>query len=333
MVKDVNILAIETSCDDTCCAIMSNGVVLSDIKVTQKIHKNYGGVVPELSSRNHLDNIARVVKTALLKSKIKKRDISAISFTNGPGLKGPLLIGSMFAKGLAIGLKVPIIAINHMHGHILANFIDKPYPDFPFLCLIISGGHTQIIKVNSQNSFELLGETLDDAIGEAYDKIGNMLGFKYPGGHKIDYYSSLGDKNKFKFPKTNVSGYNYSFSGIKTAIKYFLSDKSNNFIKKNINDLCASIQECLLNMLIDKFILAIKNNKIKDIAVGGGVACNKGLKDKLTEISTKLKLNLFIPKPQYCTDNAAMIAKVGYIKYLKNEFSDMNIEIDPKLKY
>lgn len=333
MSKRINILAIETSCDDTCCSVISDDIILSNIRNTQKVHGNYGGVIPEIASRNHQDNISKVVNSALRASKIKKKDISAISYTYGPGLKGPLLVGSMFAKGFALGLNVPIIAVNHLHGHIIANFIDKPHPRFPFLCLLVSGGNTQIVKVSDYNKFELLGQTLDDAIGEAYDKIGKLLGFKYPGGQKIDYYSQFGNENKFKFPKAHVENYNYSFSGIKTAIKYFLQDKTHKFIKENIYNLCASIQKCLLGMLLDKFILAIKDTKIKDIAISGGVACNNGLRNMLTDISSKMDLNLFIPDPQYCTDNAAMIAKLGYIKYLDSDFSDINIDVEPDLKY
>ena len=331
--KKINILAIETSCDDTCCSILSDGVILSNVKQSQSVHENFGGVVPELASRNHLNNICDVVNRCFNESKISKKDISAVGFTYGPGLNGPLLVGSIFAKSFSLGLNVPLIAVNHMHGHILANFIDKPHPNFPFLCLVISGGHTQIVRVDDFNKFTLLGETLDDAIGEAYDKIGNILGFQYPGGPKIDYYSSFGDKNKFKFKKANVEGYNYSFSGIKTAVKYFLEDKNTNFISDNINDLCASIQECLLKMLLDKFVLAIKNTGIRNIAIGGGVACNKGLKERLIGISSRFNLNLFIPDPQYCTDNAGMIAKIAYIKYFKKEFSDIKINVNPRLEY
>ena len=316
----VNILAIESSCDDTCAAVISDFKILSNIINTQKIHKNFGGVVPELASRNHMCNIAYTVKQALEIANIDKKDLSAIAVTTHPGLNGPLLVGSLFAKGYSYGLNIPLIPINHLHGHMLANLIDNNIEQlklfnnnniFPFLCLVVSGGNSQIYIVRSFTDFELLGETLDDAIGEAFDKVAKMLGLEYPGGPKIDKLAQFGDKNKFKFCKTNIKGYNYSFSGFKTSVKYFLEDKlkeDKDFIKNNINDLCASIQESLLNMILKKFILAIKNTNIKNICIGGGVASNNGLRLKLKEIANKMNLNLHIPERQYCTDNAAMIA-------------------------
>ena len=316
----INILAIESSCDDTCAAIISDFKILSNVISTQKIHKNFGGVVPELASRNHMCNIASTVKEALEIANIDKKDLSAIAVTTHPGLNGPLLVGSLFAKGYSYGLNLPLIPINHLHGHMLANLIDndieqlKLFNDnniFPFLCLVVSGGNSQIYIVRSFTDFELLGETLDDAIGEAYDKVAKMLGLKYPGGPKIDKLAELGDKNKFKFSKAKIDGYNYSFSGFKTSVKYFLEDKlktDKDFINNNLNDLCASVQESLLNMILEKFVLAIKNTNIKTIAIGGGVACNSGLRNRLKEIADKMKLKLHIPERQYCTDNAAMIA-------------------------
>ena len=316
----VNILAIESSCDDTCAAVISDFKILSNVINTQKIHKNFGGVVPELASRNHMCNIASTVKEALEIANIDKKDLSAIAVTTHPGLNGPLLVGSLFAKGYSYGLNIPLIPVNHLHGHMLANLIDNDIEQlklfngnniFPYLCLVVSGGNSQIYIVRSFTDFELLGETLDDAIGEAYDKVAKMLGLEYPGGPKIDKLAQLGDKNKFKFSKARIDGYNYSFSGFKTSVKYFLEDKlktDKDFINNNLNDLCASVQEGLLNMILEKFVLAIKNTNIKTIAIGGGVASNSGLRNRLKEIADKMNLRLHIPERQYCTDNAAMIA-------------------------
>ena len=333
MDKKIVILGIETSCDDTCASILIDNKIITNIVNSQKIHSNYGGVYPEMASRNHLNNISITVEEAITKANINKKNISAVGYTYGPGLNGSLLVGSIFAKSFSYSLNIPSIAINHMYGHIFANFIDGPMPNFPFLCLVISGGHTQLVKVDSFNKITLLGETLDDAIGEAYDKIGKMLGLKYPGGPKIDKYASLGNNKSFKFPKANIDNYNFSFSGIKTAVLYFLRNKPKNFIEENINDLCASIQKTLIDMLMDKLILAIKNTDIKEICIGGGVACNNGIKNRLYELKENMNLNIYIPKPEYCTDNAAMIAKIAYIKYINSEFSDINIIVDPKLKY
>ena len=316
----VNILAIESSCDDTCAAVISDFKILSNVINTQKIHKNFGGVVPELASRNHMCNIASTVKEALEIADIDKKDLSAIAVTTYPGLNGPLLVGTLFAKGYSYGLNIPLIPVNHLHGHMLANLIDNDIEQlklfngnniFPFLCLVVSGGNSQIYIVRSFTDFELLGETLDDAIGEAYDKVAKMLGLEYPGGPKIDNLAQSGDKNKFKFSKAKIDGYNYSFSGFKTSVKYFLEDKlktDKDFINNNLNDLCASVQEGLLNMILEKFVLAIKNTNIKTIAIGGGVASNNGLRNKLKEIADRMNLRLHIPERQYCTDNAAMIA-------------------------
>ena len=315
--KKVNILAIETSCDDTCASVISDFKILSNIINSQKIHKDFGGVVPELASRNHMSNISITVNEALKISNIRKEDLSAIAVTTHPGLNGPLLVGTLFAQGFSYGLNLPLININHLHGHMLANLIDKDIEQlklfndnniFPFLCLVVSGGNSQIYIVRSFEDFELLGETLDDAVGEAYDKIAKMLGLQYPGGPKIDNYAQYGNKDKFKFSKAHIDGYNYSFSGFKTSVKYFLQDKDENFIKENLYDLCASVQEGLLSMLLDKFVLAIKNTNIKNICIGGGVASNNGLRNKLKDICDNMNLKLHIPERQYCTDNAAMIA-------------------------
>jgi len=328
----VNILAIESSCDDTCAAVISDFKILSNVINTQKIHKNFGGVVPELASRNHMCNIASTVKEAIEIANIDKKDLSAIAVTTHPGLNGPLLVGSLFAKGYSYGLNIPLIPVNHLHGHMLANLIDNDIEQlklfngnniFPFLCLVVSGGNSQIYIVRSFTDFELLGETLDDAIGEAYDKVAKMLGLEYPGGPKIDKLAELGDKNKFKFSKARIDGYNYSFSGFKTSVKYFLEDKlkdDKDFINNNLNDLCASVQEGLLNMILEKFVLAIKNTNIKTIAIGGGVASNNGLRNRLKEITDKMNLRLHIPERQYCTDNAAMIAITA--TYLLQKYQD-----------
>lgn len=327
-----NILAIESSCDDTCASVISDFKILSNVINTQKIHKHFGGVVPELASRNHMYNIASTVKEALQIANIDKKDLSAVAVTTHPGLNGPLLVGSLFAKGYSYGLNIPLIPINHLHGHMLANLIDNDIEQlkllnknniFPFLCLVVSGGNSQIYIVRSFTDFELLGETLDDAIGEAYDKVAKMLGLEYPGGPKIDKLAQLGDKNKFKnnFSKAHISGYNYSFSGFKTSVKYFLEDKlkeDKDFINNNLNDLCASVQECLLNMILEKFVLAIKNTNMKHIAIGGGVASNNGLRLKLKEIADNMNLTLHIPERQYCTDNAAMIAITSTYYFLSN---------------
>ncbi len=332
--KNICILGIETSCDDTCAAILKNNTVLSNIIHTQKSHKKYGGIVPEIASREHLCNITTVVEKALSTAKINKNDIDGVAFTQGPGLIGPLFVGSMFAKGFSVGLKKPLLAVNHLKGHAMACILDNPSVIFPFLCLVVSGGNTQIVIVHSYEQIDLLGSTIDDAVGEAYDKIGKMLGMSYPAGHKIDLYAQTGNNKKFIFPKTKVDGYNFSFSGIKTAFKIFLEKHKHesNFIEQNIEDICASIQNCLLNMLIDKLLLAIHQTGIKRIALGGGVAANIGLRNMLTTICEERNIQLYIPQKQYCTDNAAMIALIGYYKYINKDFSDYDVKVDAKMK-
>ena len=331
----IYILGIETSCDDTCAAIIKDGNVLSNVVKSQYSHKKYGGIVPELASREHLNNINKTVNEALKIANINKKQLSAIAFTKGPGLIGPLLVGSMYAKGLSLGLKIPLIAVNHLKAHALAYGITNKL-DFPFLCLLASGGNTQIVLVKSYNSFDLLGKTLDDAVGEAYDKIAKMLGIEYPGGPLIAKYSQDGDNKRFKFPKANVDGFNFSFSGIKTAVKNFLNENTKsdeNFIKDNFADICASVQESLVGMLLEKIELAISKIKVNAISIGGGVAANQYLRIRLKELAEDKKIKLFIPEKQFCTDNAAMIGYLGYLNFLDKNFADINTAVNPDLKY
>lgn len=331
----IYILGIETSCDDTCAAIIKDGNVLSNVVKSQYSHKKYGGIVPELASREHLNNINKTVNEALKIANINKKQLSAIAFTKGPGLIGPLLVGSMYAKGLSLGLKIPLIAVNHLKAHAMSCGIANKL-DFPFLCLLASGGNTQIVLVKSYNSFDLLGKTLDDAVGEAYDKIAKMLGIEYPGGPLIDKYSECGDYKRFKFPKANVGGLNFSFSGVKTAVKNFLNENTKsdeNFIKNNLSNICASVQESLVGMLLEKIELALSKIKVNAISIGGGVAANQYLRIRLKELAEDKKIKLFIPEKQFCTDNAAMIGYLGYLKFLDNSFADVNTSVDPNLKY
>jgi tRNA N6-adenosine threonylcarbamoyltransferase len=337
--KHIYILAIESSCDDTGAAIIQNDRVLSNIIANQKIHANYGGVVPELASRAHQQNIVPVVEQALKQAGITKNELDAIAFTRGPGLMGSLLVGASFAKSLAIALKIPLIDINHMQAHVLAHFIrdiDQKIPTFPFLCLTISGGHTQILKISNYNNFEILGETIDDAVGEAFDKTAKLLGLPYPGGPLIDKYAKLGDKSVFKFtePKTSKE-LDFSFSGLKTGILYFLQKeqkKNKNFIEENLYDICASVQHTIVNILIKKLKLASKITGIKDIAIAGGVSANSEIRKSLTECQNSLGWKTYIPKFEYTTDNAAMIGIVGYFKYLTNNFNDENTLATSRLK-
>ena len=332
----INILAIESSCDETSAAVISDGKVMNNVIVTQEIHELYGGVVPELASRAHQQHIVPVVDNALKESGIRKKDLSAVAFTRGPGLLGSLLVGVSFAKGFAAGLGIPLIEVNHMQAHILAHFIEDPKPSFPFLCLTVSGGHTQIVRVDDFLIMKILGETRDDAVGEAFDKAAKMLGFPYPGGYLIDRHAVGGDALRFKFPATDIPGYDYSFSGIKTAILYFLRDavrEDPDFIEKNKKELCASIQHTLVNMLLVKLIKAAKESDIKEIAIAGGVSANSGLRDALTETGKKEGWNIYIPSYEYCTDNAAMIAMAAYYKYLGENFSDFTVAPDARLKF
>lgn len=329
------ILAIESSCDETSASIIKDGKILNNIIATQSVHEAYGGVVPELASRAHQANIIPVVNQVLTNANITKSMLSAVAFTQGPGLLGALLIGTSFAKSLALGLNIPLIGVNHMQAHILAHFIDDPVPEFPFLCLTVSGGHTQIVRVDDHLKMEVIGETQDDAVGEAFDKAAKLLGLPYPGGPLVDKYAQQGDPKKFKFPGTEMPGLSFSFSGIKTAFLYFLRDavrEDKDFILKNIYDICASFQATLVNMLIMKLKKAAKNTGIKNIAIAGGVSANSGLRERLQEEAVKNRWQVFIPKLEYCTDNAAMIAMTAHYKYLAKDFSTLDVSPEPRMK-
>ncbi|SFU65300.1 N6-L-threonylcarbamoyladenine synthase [Pustulibacterium marinum] len=325
------ILAIESSCDDTSAAVLYNGKVLSNVVANQKIHEAYGGVVPELASRAHQQNIVPVVHQALAKANIDKKQLSAIAFTRGPGLMGSLLVGTSFAKSLAYGLEIPLIDVNHMQAHILAHFIDEEgfdKPDFPFLALTISGGHTQIVKVNSYFDMEVIGETIDDAVGEAYDKSAKILGMPYPGGPLVDKLAQEGNPKAFPFTKPRVDGLNFSFSGLKTAIMYFVQNnvkEDPDFVEKHLADICASIQYTIINIIMDKLKKAVKQTGIKQIAIGGGVSANSGIRSTLKDAERRYGWKTFVPKFEYTTDNAAMIGIVGYLKYLEGDFADENV--------
>lgn len=333
------ILAIESSCDDTGAAVLCNDKVLSNVVAKQEIHELYGGVIPELASRAHQQNIVPVVDIALQKAGIQKTDLSAIAFTQGPGLMGSLLVGGSFAKSLSMALDIPLIAVNHMHAHILAHFIDEEgcdKPTFPFLAMTISGGHTQIVKVNSFVDMEILGETTDDAVGEAYDKTAKILGFPYPGGPLIDKHAQNGNPKVYTFTKPKVDGLNFSFSGLKTQILYFIQkqvQKNPDFIKENIDDICASVQNIIIKILMDKIKLAVEQTGITQIAIGGGVSANSGIRKALKETETKYGWKTFIPKFEYTTDNAAMIGIVGYHKFNLGIFSDDEIVSKARLEF
>jgi N6-L-threonylcarbamoyladenine synthase len=309
------ILGIESSCDETSAAICHEGKIINNVIATQAVHKSYGGVVPELASRAHQANIVPVVTQALKEANVSLNEISAIAYTLGPGLLGSLLVGSSFAKGLASALRVPPIPVHHMKAHILAHFIEEPKPSFPFLCLTVSGGHTQIVRVNSVLDMHILGQTQDDAVGEAFDKAAKMLGLPYPGGPLVDMYASQGNPLRFKFSSTQMSELDYSFSGIKTSILYFLKKElaiNPSFIEENRSDLCASIQHTLVNMLLGPFLRAAKQEGISQLAIAGGVAANSGLRRELEKLKG---YEIFIPKFEYCTDNAAMIAMAGHLYF------------------
>ena len=324
------ILAIESSCDETSASIVKDGKVLNNVVATQSIHQEYGGVVPELASRAHQQSIVPVVDKAMKEVGVTTNQLNAIAFTRGPGLLGALLVGTSFAKSMALALDIPLIDVNHMQAHILAHFIDDPKPNFPFICLTVSGGHTQLVLVKDYTKMEVIGQTKDDAVGEAFDKAAKMLGLTYPGGPLIDKYAKLGDATKFKFPNTSMPGLDYSFSGIKTAILYFLRDelkKDPNFITKNLNDLSASIQAALVKMLLNKLKRAAREHNIKEIAIAGGVSANTGLRDALEQMKVENGWNVYIPDFQYCTDNAGMIAMAAYFKYQVNDF--VGLEVGP----
>lgn len=336
MSKPLTILAIESSCDETSAAVVHQGKVLNNIIATQSIHENYGGVVPELASREHESNIVPVVDTALGKAGINKHQLDAIAFTRGPGLLGSLLVGTSFAKAMALSLGVPLIAVDHLEAHVMSHFIDPPFPGFPFLCLTVSGGHTQIVLVRDYLEMEVVGKTLDDAVGEAFDKIGKLLGFPYPGGPLLDQKAQQGNPHAFEFPQTHLEGLDYSFSGIKTAVMYFLRDalKSDpGFIEKNLEDLCASVQHTLVQMLFRKLKMAAEQFGINRVAIAGGVSANSGLRSGLEQLAQELGWEIFIPQFQYCTDNAAMIAITAHYKYLKGQFSELDVSPDPRLSF
>jgi len=337
--SEVFILAIESSCDDTAAAVLHNDKVLSNVVANQLIHNQYGGVVPELASRAHQQNIVPVIDAALRKANIQKEQLSAIAFTQGPGLMGSLLVGSSFAKSLALALQIPLIAVNHMHAHILAHFIDEEgydKPEFPFLALTISGGHTQIVRVDGFFDMTIIGETTDDAVGEAFDKSAKILGLPYPGGPLVDKYAQLGNPKAFAFTKPKVPGLDFSFSGLKTAILYFIQKKqleNPNFIEENTNDICASIQHTIIEILMDKLKLAVKETGIKQIAIGGGVSANSGIRATLKEAEKKYGWKTFIPKFEYTTDNAAMIGIVGYQKFLSEHFETASVVSKARIQF
>ncbi|MGY8887155.1 MAG: tRNA (adenosine(37)-N6)-threonylcarbamoyltransferase complex transferase subunit TsaD [Flavobacteriales bacterium] len=336
--KNCYILGIESSCDDTAAAVINNGIVLSNVVATQKIHEDYGGVVPELASRAHQQNIVPVVEQALRKANIDKKQLSAIAFTRGPGLMGSLLVGTSFSKSLALGLGIPLIDVNHMQAHILAHFIkseSQKIPKFPFIALTISGGHTQIVKVTDYFSMEILGQTIDDAVGEAFDKSAKILGLSYPGGPILDAFAQKGNPKAYTFPKPKVNPMDFSFSGLKTAILYFVEKEvkqNSNFITENMEDICASIQHTIVDYLMDKLKNAVKHTGIKEIAIGGGVSANSGVRKAITEAEGKYGWNTYIPKFEYCTDNAAMIAIVGELKYRNHLFANSDVLAAARLK-
>jgi N6-L-threonylcarbamoyladenine synthase len=327
---DVYILAIESSCDDTSAAVLCNRSVLSNIVATQRIHEEYGGVVPELASRAHQKHIVPLVHRALATANIDKKSLSAIAFTRGPGLLGSLLVGTSFAKSLSLGLGIPLIAVNHMEAHILAHFIEHASaspPPFPFLAATISGGHTQIVQVDGHFEMEILGETLDDAIGEAFDKSAKLLGFPYPGGPLIDRYAQNGDPRRFAFPIPKVSGLDFSFSGLKTSILYFIqreTQKDPDFVLRERDHICASIQHTIVEILMQKLSLAAGQTGINRIAIGGGVAANSGIRKALLQAEKERGWKTYLPPFEYCTDNAAMIGIVGYFKYLQQQFTGLD---------
>ena len=331
--KDIYILGIESSCDDTSAAVIRNGFLLSNVTASQSVHEAYGGVVPELASRAHQQNIVPVVDQALKKAGITQEQLSAIAFTRGPGLMGSLLVGVSFAKGLALSLGIPIIDVNHLNGHVMAHFIKEEgaevrQPRFPFLCLLVSGGNSQIIKMNAYNDMEILGQTIDDAAGEAIDKCSKVMGLGYPGGPIIDKLARMGNPNAFSFSKPNIKGYDYSFSGLKTSFLYSLNDwmkEDPNFIENHKEDLAASLEKTIVDILMKKLQKAAKDTKIKDVAVAGGVSANTGLRNAFIDYGKRYHWNVFIPKFSYTTDNAAMIAITGYYKYLDHDFCSIDL--------
>lgn len=332
------ILGIESSCDDTSAAVIKDRYLLSNVIASQEVHRSFGGVVPELASRAHELNIVPVVSEALKRAGVEPAELTAIAFTRGPGLLGSLLVGTSFAKALGLSLGVPIVMVNHLQGHVLAGFVREEgceihEPSFPYLCLLVSGGNSQIVKVNSPLDFEILGQTIDDAVGEAFDKCSKIMGLGYPGGPIIDKLAKEGDPLRFRFAKPHIPGLDYSFSGVKTSLLYFVRDemkKNPNFMEENKQDICASFQKTLIDILLDKLIIAAKQTGIRDIAIGGGVSANSGLRDRMVREGEKRGWNVFLPKFKFTTDNAAMIAIAGYFHYLAGERTPLDIAPDPR---
>lgn len=333
LAMDITILGIESSCDDTSAAVLRNNVLLSNVIASQQVHVKYGGVIPELASRAHQQNIIPVVDAALKEAGVAIDEIDALAFTRGPGLLGSLLVGVSFTKGLALAKNIPMVEVNHLQGHVLSHFIDLPdrqlpHPAFPFLCLLVSGGHTQIVLVRDYLEMEIVGTTIDDAAGEAFDKCAKIMGLPYPGGPVIDRLAKEGDPMRFKFAKPSVDGLDYSFSGLKTSFLYFLRDRMAEdpaFIENNKADLCASLQYTIIQVLMNKLVKAAKEYKIGEIAVAGGVSANSGLRNAIMEEGRKRKWNTYLPELKFTTDNAAMIALAGYFRYLNNEFSSLDV--------
>ncbi len=332
MSKTITILGIESSCDDTAAAIIQNGKILANVVANQSVHNLYGGVVPELASRAHQQNIIPVVDQALKRANVSKTELDAVAFTRGPGLMGSLLVGTSFAKAFALGLNIPLIEVNHMQGHILAHFIEDAnegkHPEFPFLCLTVSGGHTQIVLINDFFDLKVIGETIDDAAGEAFDKAAKIMGLPYPGGPLIDKYAKEGNPHAFKFTKPNIQHLDFSFSGLKTNFMNFINNevaRNPSFIEEQRDNICASIQHTIIDILLTKLKKAVEQTGVKQIAIAGGVSANSGLRSALLNLEKELDWNVYIPKFEYCTDNAAMIAITGYYKFLKNDFSSQAI--------
>lgn len=330
---DITILGIESSCDDTSAAVLRGGTLLSNVIASQEVHRKYGGVIPELASRAHQQNIIPVVDAAIKEAGITFRDIDGIAFTRGPGLLGSLMVGVSFTKGLSLALDVPIMEVNHLHGHISAHFIDLPdrklpHPTFPFLCLLVSGGHSQIVRVEDYDRMEIVGTTIDDAAGEAFDKCGKVMGLPYPSGPIIDRLAAEGDPKRFRFARPSVDGFDYSFSGLKTSFLYFLRDEvheSPDFIENNKADLCASLQAAIIDILLVKLIRAAKYYDIREIAIAGGVSANSGLRRAIVEEGEKRGWKTYLPEFKFTTDNAAMIAMAGYFKYQRGEFASLDV--------
>ena len=334
--QEATLLAIESSCDETSAAVCMNGKILSNVIVNQTVHEKYGGVVPELASRAHLQNIVPVVDTALKNANVELSAVDAFAFTQAPGLIGALLVGAQFAKSLSLAFDKPLITVHHMQAHVVANLIPDNKPGFPFLCLTVSGGHTQIVLCEDFLQMKVIGQTLDDAAGEAFDKSAKLLGLRYPGGPLIDKYAQQGNPNKFKFPEPQIPELDFSFSGLKTAILYFIQEKkkkNENFINENLNDICASVQQRIISILLNKLKKAAEQTGIKNICIAGGVSANSGLRRSFEELGKQLDWKTFIPPFEYCTDNAAMIAITAYYKYLAGEFADLSVSPSAKAEW